>query len=187
MAFDAFLILNAKPASNPPAFKCETTDKTFSKYIAMELQAFSGGFENPATTGGGGAGKVKFSELVITVPRSNNVVGFMQMCTRGQHFERLTIYLRKAGGEPADGSGALFAAFTFGTAFVTRVTTDASSGDDVPTCQISFTYQQLAEHGTIQRQDGSFKPDLIWAWDQGKNTKWDDNPLDGPGLNTNAP
>lgn len=186
MAFDAFLILKAKPATNPPAFKSETNDKTFSKYISMELQAFSGGFENPMNTSGGGGGKVKFSELVITVPRSNNVVGFMTMCTRGMPFERLTIYLRKAGG-PVSGGSALFAAFTFGNAFVTGVATDASSGDDMPTCRVTFAYQQLAEHGTIQNQDGTFRQDLVWAWDQGKNTKWDDNPLDGPGLNGNAP
>src|SRR5438105_8515124 len=75
----------------------------------FEIKDFSFGVENPTSigsaTGGAGAGKIKFNEFTIkkTVDKASPLL--FKVCASGDHFRTVTLYLRKAGGEPTRPQG----------------------------------------------------------------------------------
>jgi type VI secretion system secreted protein Hcp len=67
----------------------------------IELDSFSWGASNVATSasgGGGGAGKVKFDDFVIWKPIDVSSPKLIEACTTGKHISSAVLYVRKQGG-----------------------------------------------------------------------------------------
>src|SRR5438105_10233323 len=90
----------------------------------FEIKDFSFGVENPTTigsaTGGAGAGKVKFNEFTIHKNVDSASPAFFRNCCAGAHYDKVTVAMRKAGGDPKN-AGAPFLVYTFQTAFTTKI------------------------------------------------------------------
>jgi type VI secretion system secreted protein Hcp len=76
---------------------------------AFEIKDFSFGVENPTTigsaTGGAGAGKAKFNEFTIKKTSDKASPLFFRSCAAGTHYMKVTLYCRKAGGDPNTAGG----------------------------------------------------------------------------------
>jgi len=113
---------------------------------AFEIKNFSFSVENPTTigsaTGGAGAGKIKFNDFTIKRTVDSASPLFFQKCATGEHYPKVTLTMRKAGGDPSS-AGTPFLTYTFGTVFTTKIDW-SGPGDEGPEESITFVYGDLA-------------------------------------------
>jgi type VI protein secretion system component Hcp len=138
-AVDTFIYFKPSP-TDLAQFEGESPGKP-----GFEIKDFSFGIENPTTigsaTGGAGAGKIKFGEFVIKhTPDSTSPVLFQNLVA-GAHYNKVTIEVRKAGGDP-NGAGKPFLQFKFNTVFTTKINW-SGPGDEGPEETITFVYGKL--------------------------------------------
>jgi len=96
MAFDAFIKFTGVDG--------ESKRKGFEKHI--EIYSFSLGASNPTTIGaggGGGAGKVSISSFNLMKKSYITSPVLFQKCCMGEHFDKVTVSLNKAGGKELKG------------------------------------------------------------------------------------
>jgi len=94
MAFDAFIKI--------PGVEGESTRKGFEKHI--EVLSFSLGASNPSSVGsGGGGGSGKASLSSFSIMKHSDIASpvLFQKCCAGDHFDKVTVTLNKAGGHAA--------------------------------------------------------------------------------------
>src|SRR5262249_33750958 len=143
MAVDAFIWFEEPGVGKPPLG--ETLDKTYSANKAFEIKDFSFSVENPSTIGsatsGAGAGKAKFNEFEITKTTDSASPTFFKNCVAGVHYGKVTLAMRKAGGDPSS-AGKEFLRYTFGTVFTTGIDW-SGPGDEGPEEKIKFVYGVL--------------------------------------------
>ena len=98
----AAVILAAGPAA---AAWLLTLESPAGQTQTIELQDFNLGGETPATigsaTGGAGAGKIKFNEFTIKKTTDSASPAFFRNCVAGAHYKKVTLEMRKAGGDPS--------------------------------------------------------------------------------------
>lgn len=135
MAVDAFLKIDGVPGESTAA----------GHEGEIDLDSFSWGASNPTTigsaTGGAGAGKVNFKELVVTKHVDKASAKLFLHCCNGVHFPEATITVRKAGGD-GGGSGRDYLVYTFDTVFVTSIDW-AGPGDEGPEESVAFVFGQI--------------------------------------------
>jgi type VI secretion system secreted protein Hcp len=168
---------NAVTGSELP---CNTSDPTLAgsfltvdgitgpvgKPCKFEIEDWSFGVENPTTMGsatnGVGAGKAKFNEFTIKKTSDSASPTFFKNCVAGAHYEKVTLEMRKAGGDPAS-SGKPFLTYTFGNVFTTKINW-SGPGDEGPEEQITFVYGSLKVAYTPQNNDGSPGTPISSEW-----------------------
>jgi len=143
MAVDAFIWFESPGVGTAP--EGETKDSVYSEKKAFEIKDFSFGVENPTTigssTGGAGAGKIKFNEFTIKKTTDQASPCFFKNCCVGAHYQTVTIDMRKSGGDAAT-SGKCFLTFKFDTVFTTKIDW-SGPGDEGPEESITFVYGKL--------------------------------------------
>ena len=143
----------------------ETHDSLGNGTAAFEIKDFSFGVENPTTigsaTGGAGAGKAQFNELVITKHVDKASPAFFKNCVSGAHYKDVIITLRTGTGN----NTTTFLTYTFETVFITGIDTNGTNGGDIPTEKVTFVYGQLAIKYTAQNATDSGQ----FGWDQIEN------------------
>jgi len=130
----------------------------FGDGSVFEIRDFSFGVENPTTigsaTGGAGAGKVKFNEFTIKKTIDKASPAFFRACATGSHYAKVTITVRKSGGDTT---------FDFGTVFVSGIKWVPADGPANSLEEITF----LAGSMKVTA-DGS-----VSCWDQVLNKSCD--------------
>jgi len=174
MAFNAYLVL--KPKTGLPAFKTETIDTTFSKYISLEVSHFALGYSEPGTATA--PGKLAFQTLNLNLLSVVNSPGFLTMCGLGQTFDSVTLYLRKS---VSNSTARIYTIYHFGTVAVTGVTIDGNDGDGAPAVNLTLAVGQFAHHGSTTSTTGQVTPSLVGSWNAITSSTWAESPLDGPG------
>ena len=141
------------------------------KSCLFEIKDFSFGVENPTTigsaTGGAGAGKAAFHEFQITKNSDSASPILFQHVANGQHFNNITLTMRKAGGDPQ--SGQAFLVYKFGTVFTTKIDW-SGPGDEGPQEQITFVYGKLAVQYQPQKPNGTLGVPITSCFDFARNT-----------------
>jgi type VI secretion system secreted protein Hcp len=175
MAIDAFLQFTK--TGGPAALEVvgETQDSYFKAPkkeggpACFELQTWQFGTANTATissaTMGAGSGKATFQPFKITKAIDNATPDLFHTLCVGGHYQLLTLWIRKAGGDPKT-AGSWYLQWQFAMAFVQDVTW--SHADPSPTEEVSFvygaiqfTYKQQATTGEV-----GAKGDKISQWSQ---------------------
>jgi type VI secretion system secreted protein Hcp len=155
MAFDAFIQI--------PNVDGESKRKGFEKQI--EIDSFSLGASNPSTIGsggGGGAGKASISSFNIMKKTDLASVLLFQKCCEGEHFDKVTVTLNKAGGKVA----VDFLKYEFEHVFVDSIQWSGSSGgDDTPTESVSLSFGKVVMTYTAQGDDASKGATKVGQWD----------------------
>src|SRR4051794_8702914 len=131
MAFDAFLKLDGIDG--------ESQDRTYTNWI--ELESFSWGVTQPATSGvggGGGAGKVQFQDFHFVVNFSKASPELFRRCATGEHIKTGVVAVRKAGEKPVE-----FYKIRLTDVLVSSYQ-EGGSGFDVPVDQVSLNFANLA-------------------------------------------
>ena len=96
-------------------------------------------------TGGGGAGKVSFHDLSITKVLDKSSVTLQQACASGKHFPKVTLVVRKAGGQP-------YLEYTLSDVLVASYQLESVGGGDKPPLeQITLNFGALKIKYTQQK------------------------------------
>ena len=155
MAYDAFIKF--------PGVDGESSRKGFEKQI--EVLSFSLGASNPTTIGaggGGGAGKVSISSFNFMKHSDVTSPLLFQKCCAGEHFDKVTVTLNKAGGK----APVKFLVYDFEKVFVESVQWSGSSGgDDTPVESVSLAFGKVTVTYTAQNPDGTPGATKIGQWD----------------------
>src|SRR5690606_6432995 len=123
--------------------KGESTDDKHKETI--EIESWSWGATNAGATsgGGGGAGKVAVIDFKLGKRLDKSSPLLFLRCAQGQHIPHAILTCRKTGG---DGSSHDYYTITFSDILVSSYQSSAegsSSGDPVPTEQVSFNFQKI--------------------------------------------
>jgi len=156
MAFDAFIKITGVEG--------ESKRKGFEKQI--EIISFSLGASNPSTIGtggGGGAGKVSLSSFSLMKKTDLTSPVLFQHCCQGEHFDKATVTLNKAGGKQA----VDFLKYEFEHVFVDSIQWSGSGGgDDTPMESVSLNYGKVVITYTGQDFAGAKAAVKSGQWDQ---------------------
>jgi type VI secretion system secreted protein Hcp len=155
MAFDSFIKF--------PGIDGESKRKGFEKQI--EILSFSLGASNPTTIGaggGGGAGKVSISSFNFMKHSDVTSPVLFQKCCAGDHFDKVTVTLNKAGGKDI----VNFLVYEFEQVFVESIQWSGSSGgDDTPVESVSLAFGKVSVTYTAQNPDGTKGATKVGQWD----------------------
>jgi type VI protein secretion system component Hcp len=154
--------------------KGETKDEFYSKKEPpfFEIKDFSFGVENPTTigssTGGAGAGKIKFNEFTIKKTSDSASPAFFKNCCAGAHYQTVLIDMRKAGAD-IQSAGTLFLRFRFETVFTTKIDW-SGPGDEGPEESLTFVYGKMGVVYVPQAASGELAGNSTLAgWNQVTN------------------
>ena len=150
-AVDAFLALDGVPG--------ESVDAQFPNQI--ELESWSWGITGaPVVAGGGGTGKATFQDLHFNKHMDKSSPVLMLACASGRHYPTATISVRKAAGDKPQ----VYLKITLSDVLVSSYNV-ASSSDDRPAEQLSFSYGKIKFEYTPQNADGSSGTPVVFGWD----------------------
>jgi type VI secretion system secreted protein Hcp len=180
MPVDIFLVIPDPPAGLVKALPVPdpALDPYFSQTYRgaaaiVPLHSFNTSAVNPTTissaTGGAGAGKVKFNDLVIEKAVDRLSPSLLAIAASGSHFDKVQIFVRKPGGG-APQPGKPYLAYEFSMVFVTGIEWDESSGDEGPVEQVHLAYGGLTVGYFPQQPDGSLGKLTKLGWSQVTNT-----------------
>jgi type VI secretion system Hcp family effector len=93
---------------------------------ALDLNLLKLSFASPSTEGGS-AGKVSVHDISITKKVDKASPAFFRACVSGAHYKKVTITMRKAGGDPSS-SGKPFVKFTLTDVLISSYQLVPSSG-----------------------------------------------------------
>ena len=164
MAFDAYLFFEGGPK-----VEGETNDKTYSANKALTVLSFSFGASNPVSigsaTGGGGAGKVSFSDLNVMVQMDTSTAQLLQMMSAGGHVDKATLVVRKAGSDPKKASAPYYTV-TMENVFCSSLQISGSGGgDDLPTVSFSLAFGKISTVYQKQDKEGKLSAGSESGWD----------------------
>jgi type VI secretion system secreted protein Hcp len=150
-AVDYFLKLDGIPG--------ESADEGHKDEI--EILSFSfGATQTGGTTGGGGAGKVVFSDISFTKPVDKSSPLLYLQCAQGKHIPTAILYGRKAGERPTD-----YYIIKLTDVLISSVQTSGASGDERPTESLSLNFTKIEFSYARQKPDGSLEPPIQTGWD----------------------
>jgi type VI secretion system secreted protein Hcp len=175
MAFDAFLYFQSRDPNYLP--KGESTDLQFGKapYHAFEIKSFSFSAQNNVTIGsqaqGAGAGKAVLEKFKFQKSIDSGSTALFSACAAGKHIDAAVLVLRKAGGAAPSASQPCYLVYRFLFCYIDTVSWSGSSGDDVPTEDVSFAYGAMKIIYRQQDAQGGMLPgNYIGVWSQVNNT-----------------
>lgn len=159
MAFDTFLKIEG------PEVKGESTAAGYEGQI--EIYSFSWGASNPVTVGSGStgisAGKVSISSFNVMKKTETSSAPLFQACAGGQHYDKATVTMRKAGGESGQ---QIFLTYVFTDCMVESIQWSGSSGgDDTPTESLSIAFGKVEITYFSQNDKGAMKKAGQASWD----------------------
>ncbi len=171
MAFDAYLFIatvdgEATATIDPKPNGLST--------VPMEIFSFSFGASNPTTvgthSGGMSAGKVSVSSFNFMKRSDNASPKLFQMCCEGDHVDKASLILRKAGGK--DNKQSTFLQYDFEQVYVDSIQWSGSGGgDDTPTESVSLAFGKVTITNYIQdTAKGGLKKGNGASWDLTKAT-----------------
>ncbi|HEY3516607.1 MAG TPA: type VI secretion system tube protein Hcp [Gammaproteobacteria bacterium] len=160
MAIDAFLKFEG------PECKGDSVGEGHAGEI--DLLAYSWGMSQSGTmhqATGGGAGKVNVQDLSFTHYVDSASVNLVKYCCTGQHIDKVTLVLQKAGGKALP-----YLTLVMESVIVTSVSAGASSGEDRQTENVTLNFAKFKLSYQPQDAKGGKKGGAIEAqYDIAKN------------------
>jgi type VI secretion system secreted protein Hcp len=154
MAVDMFLDLGSEIKGESKDDKHKGTIDVLSWSWGMSQ---SGSFH---VGGGGGAGKVNIQDLSLTKYVDSASPNLMLYCSNGDHFEKGTLIVRKAGKNPLE-----YLRITMEKIMVTTVSTGGSGGEDRLTENVTLNFAKVKVEYREQKDDGTGEAAVPYGWD----------------------
>ena len=145
----------------------ESTDDKHKNEI--DVMSWSWGETNSGTHaagGGGGAGKVSMQDFHFTMAANKATPKLMLACATGQHIPKATLTCRKAGTEQQE-----YLVVNLSDLLVSSYQTGGSSGDVIPTDQISLNFSKIEFEYKPQDVKGAMGSAVKAGWDVKANKK----------------
>jgi type VI secretion system secreted protein Hcp len=120
----------------------------------IELLSWSWGASNPTNIAGSGmsAGKVSLSDLSITKQVDKSSPKLLELCVTGKHVDEATLYCSKQTGQKTPDD---FLTIKLKEVYVSGFQAGGSSGEDVGTESVKFTYGSINYDYKLQKPDGT--------------------------------
>lgn len=132
----------------------------------LQILSYSWGESNSGSTHAGpgsGTGKVNVQDVNIMMNMDRSIAMLVKHTASGKHFEKATLYSRKASG---DDSGALtYLKFEMEDVLVSSVQFGASDGAETATISTSLNFGKFKFTYVPQKEDGSPDADQPAGWD----------------------
>lgn len=160
MAVDMFLKIEGEDV------KGESRDSVHAEEI--DVLAWSWGMTQSGSFhlgAGGGAGKVNVQDISITKYIDSATPNLMKACASGQHFDKATLTVRKAGGEQME-----YLVIEMDKVLVSSVSTGGSGGEDRLTENCTLNFGKVKTSYTPQSDKGSEEGAIEFGWDIEANT-----------------
>ena len=129
----------------------EATDSKHKNEI--DVLSWSWGETNSgdaAQRGGMGAGKVQMQDFHFVMRVNKASPKLFLACANGDHIKKAVLYCRKAGKEQQE-----YLTVTFTDMIVSSYQTGGSSGDVIPTDQLSLNFAKIEYEYKEQKPDGT--------------------------------
>jgi len=174
-AVDMFIAFE-DPGTPDLAVATETLDKYIEKASGCkgicDAKSINLGIENPiklgSATGGAGAGKASFKEIVVEMDLKASLNKLFMACVLGSHYKKVTLIYRKAGG--ASATLKPYFKIELGTVLITNAAM-INEGDDPPRARVTLRCASIKQYLWKQKADGSLiDPPTITMWNQTTNT-----------------
>jgi type VI secretion system secreted protein Hcp len=130
-----------------------TLGKDIKAGFVFEIDDFSFDIEQVLNIGsqssGIGSGKVTFNPFQITRKSDRASPLLFTMCCTGEHFQQVSLYLRRAGGQggmagaSSAASGMTFLRFDFALVGVKTISWSGADGDEACKEEVTFEYGAL--------------------------------------------
>ncbi|MDQ6620841.1 MAG: type VI secretion system tube protein Hcp [Pseudomonadota bacterium] len=133
-----------------------------------DLKSFSWGANQPSTMhegGGGGAGKVSFSDCTAVAHVDKAYPALLIKCASGEHISKVDVSCSKAGGEEME-----YFKITLEDVLVTNVDVSGASGAEV-LVTYSFQAAKVKSDYSVQTDKGSKGATSSFGWHIKKNIK----------------
>ena len=165
------ILLPATQAFATPTQECVLTipgvpGESTVVHNGIDVLTFSFGVREASratgATGGGRTGRPEFSEFIVTKRLDKSSPLLMLSSASGTHYPHVTLQCRKAGGES---SRQFYLTYTLSDVLVSSYQAVGSSGNDVPTDQVSFNFAQIDFTYHPQNPDGSLGAPVDACWD----------------------
>jgi len=159
MAFDMFLKIEGEDV------KGESKDNVHEEEI--DVLAWSWGMTQSGSFhvgGGGGSGKVNVQDMSITKYVDASSPNLQKACASGQHFDKATLTIRKAGGEALE-----YCIIEMKKVLVSSVSTGGSGGEDRLTENVTLNFAEFKTSYTPQSDKGAEEGAIEFAWNIEKN------------------
>lgn len=157
MAIDMFLIIDGIAGGS--------TDSKHKGEIDVLGYSFGATQTGTFATGGGGAGKPSFGDLVVSCPMSTASPALLLACASGRHVKSAVLTCRRSGPKPHE-----FFRLELEDVIITSYQS-AGSDDQLPLDQISLAYGKIQATYTGAGKSGKPKPPVTGGWDLKKNAK----------------
>jgi type VI secretion system secreted protein Hcp len=173
MAFDTYMTFTDSNGAPTPGESQMQFDSNAESPLGKDLQPgkvfeiddFSFDIEQVLNIGsqssGAGAGKVTFNPFQVTRKSDRLSPKLFTMCCAGQHFNVVSLYLRRAGGSAGgvnatsnQTSGTTFLRFDFALVAVKTISWSGSDGDEACKEEVQFEYGALQVRYVQQGADG---------------------------------
>jgi type VI secretion system secreted protein Hcp len=159
MAFDSFLYFQQDKGSKDLVPEGESTDPQFASFKAFEIKSFGFGAANNVTISsqsrGAGAGKATFEKFKFSKSCDSGSPLLFTACAAGKHIDYAVLVLRKAGGATGGTFQPPYLIFIFNFVYIDTIAWSGSSGDDVPSEDVTFAYGAMQI--TYRKQDSTGK------------------------------
>jgi type VI secretion system secreted protein Hcp len=145
--------------------KGESTDDKHKDEI--DVQSWSLGASNPgsmAIGGGGGTGKVSFSDLNFTHYYDKASPNLWKACAGGEHIKEATLSAAKQGKGPQD-----FLIIKMSDVLVTSVSVNDSAGSSVPMETVGLQCAKIEFEYKPQKADGSLDAGVKFGYNLKEN------------------
>jgi len=153
-----------------PGFDGESKDKKHPKVIELTHVSVHLRNEGSGSSGGGsGAGKVHFNDIQLTKKHVDKASPkLMLACASGQHIDKATIYVRKAGGEQED-----YFVWELEGVFVSsyQVDSHAGGGSVLPSDHVTLNFGKIKIKYLEQDEKGKVGSPTTAGWDLKANVK----------------
>lgn len=157
MAIDMFLRVDGVSGESQDANHKGWTDIT----------SFNWGASQPGTMfagGGGGAGKVTFSDLSVMAPIDKSTSALLAGCASGKHFPKVEVSICKAGGSQIE-----YCLITLEDVLITGVYFGGAQGNENLNMQYSFQASKVRQKYNEQTTTGGKGAEVSAGWNIKEN------------------
>jgi type VI secretion system secreted protein Hcp len=157
MAVDVFLKIDGIPGESADGKHKDEIDILSWSWGASQTGTMAFG-------GGGGAGKVNFSDISFMKRFDKSSPNLWQNCASGKHIAKAILYCRKAGEKQQE-----YLQITFTDLLVSSV--QVSGAGEEPTENVSLNFSKVEMEYKPQDAKGNLGGGVKFGWDIKKNQK----------------
>jgi type VI secretion system secreted protein Hcp len=156
VAIDMFLQVDGVKGESADANHNGFSDVKGMSWGASQAVSISGG--------GGGAGKVSFSDLTVMTVMDSATPAILKMCASGKHISTVKVSICKAGGTQIE-----YATVVLKDVLVTSAQFAGASDGESLAVNYSFQAAKVEHHYWVQGKDGSKGAESQMGWDVKQN------------------